>query len=77
MQKIIDFVKGMVAELEITESAGKKIINYIKSVKGEGTCSICKHRNEGDGIHGMFCELENIACEYEARCRKWEANEQT
>ena len=36
----------------------------------EGTCSVCKHRNEGDGIHGMHCELHNVACEYEARCDK-------
>ncbi len=40
MKKIIDFVKGMVAELEITESAGKKIINYIKS---EGTPKCATH----------------------------------
>lgn len=24
----------------------------------------------GDGIHGMYCELHNVACEYEARCDK-------
>ena len=40
MKKIIDFVKGMVAELAITEDAGKKIINYIKSVEDE--CPDCK-----------------------------------
>ncbi len=50
MKKIIDFVKGQVAELAITEDAGKKIINYIKSVEGE-----CYECNPPEWKECPFC----------------------
>ena len=58
MNKIIDFVKGMVAELAITEDAGKKIINYIKSVEDEPVkaylCLSCQTDN-------AYCGCTNAA----------------
>ena len=41
----------------------------------EGTCTTCKHRNEGDGLHGMYCQLHEVACEYEAKCSQWEGEQ--
>ena len=35
--------------------------------EGNKTCSSCYHVNDGDG----FCELENVAYEYKARCKHW------